>query len=127
MKKLSVLLTILSLLMITHGAIAQNSVTDHSVINKSNDLVLNDLKFECKQSMTSLDTKQITLQDNVAIKTDKFECKDASKAIFDQTCKKLTVYNCKSFSFHGEIVMSIDKKIENIIEYTLGDNKLFIN
>ncbi len=117
----------MALLMIASVASAQNQSSEQTTVRKSGDPSNDLVQSECMKTISTPETKQITFLGNVTLKTDKFECKNATKAIYDQTLKKLTVYGCKSFSIQGEIILSQNKKIENILEYTIGDNKIFIN
>jgi lipopolysaccharide export system protein LptA len=63
---------------------------------------------------------------NVFLKTGQFEASDAAKAVYNHTTKKITVYDCKEFSFTEKLVMKPGKKSAHTIEYVLGDNKAIL-
>ena len=110
----------------TQTATAQQKSGDEITISSDNVVFDNDPKFECKQLVYNDKTQIMTFIDNVSLKTEKFEFADAGKVVYNQKTKKLTIYDCKGFTVDGKVVTKNNASEKKIVEYTLGDDTVYL-
>lgn len=111
---------------LTQTATAQQKSGDEITISSDNVVFDNDPKFECKQLVYNDKTQIMTFIDNVSLKTEKFEFADAGKVVYNQKTKKLTIYDCKGFTVDGKVVTKNNASEKKIVEYTLGDDTVYL-
>ena len=109
---------------ILNGATAylsRKESSDKVVFNKDNDP-----QFTCNLIEYDEKNKVMTLTDNVSFKNDKFEFADAGKVVYNEKTRKLIIYDCKSFMIDGKIIAKDTvSKVKNV-EYTLGDDSVYL-
>ena len=109
---------------LSYNCLAQ---TDHRVVVPNlASTTYNNLQYQCDKSIQDLNGQTITLMGNVTIRTDKFECQNANKVVYNRKMQKITVFGCKKFSIKGEIITVLKKTKEKRIEYSLGNDKAYI-
>ena len=126
MKKITTLLTIATIFSLTQTTFAQTKSDGHITISADKVICDKDPQFTCKQLKYNDETKVMTLTENVSLKTDKFEFVDAGKVVYNEKTKKLIIYDCKGFTVDGKIVIKDNATQVKTIEYTLGDEIVYI-
>ena len=107
---------------ILNGATAyllRKDISDKVVFNEAP-------QFTFKQIEYDEVNKVMTLTENVSFKDDKFEFADAGKVIYNEKTKKLIIYNCKSFMIDGKIIARDNVSKAKTVEYTLGDDSVYL-
>ncbi len=126
MKKLMTLLLLTCCICLIQTASAQVKNNGETTF-KSNKIVFNqDPKFTCNQISYDDKTQEMILLENVSLKTDKFEFTNAGKVVYDQKSKKMTIYGCQGFTIDGKVVTQTGTEKKNIVEYTLGDDTVYL-
>jgi lipopolysaccharide export system protein LptA len=126
MKKVLTLLTLAFFLGLTQTASAQTKSEGDITICSDKVVFDKDPQFTCKQLKYNDKTKVMTLTDNVSLKTDKFEFADAGKVVYDEKTKKLIIYDCKGFTIDGKVVVNDNASKVKTVEYTLGDDTVYL-
>lgn len=126
MKKLLTLLFLICSISLTKIASAQTKSSGETTLSSDKIVFNQDPKFQCKKISFDDKTQRMTLIENVSLKTDKFELSNASKVVYDQKTKKITIYECKGFTIDGKVVTNNKTHKKNIVEYTLGDDTVYI-
>lgn len=126
MKKVLTLLTLAFFLGLTQTASAQTKSGDDITISSDKVVFDKDPQFICKQLIYNDKTHVMTLTDNVSLKTDKFEFADAGKVVYNEKTKKLIIYDCKGFTIDGKIVVKDNVSEVKTVEYTLGDDTVYL-
>ena len=126
MKRIFTLLTIALLITLTESASAQDKAD--AGIRKVLDTTFSKKDPQFSSTTVAFDkkTQVLTLTGNASFKTDKLQLADAGKIVYDEKTKKLVAYECKGFSFDGEVVIK-DKGSKVItVEYIVGENILYV-
>lgn len=126
MKKIMTLLTLATFFGLTQTASAQKKSGDEITISSDKVVFDKDPQFVCKQLIYNDKTHVMTLTDNVSLKTDKFEFADAGKVVYNEKTKKLIIYDCKGFTIDGKIVVKDNVSEVKTVEYTLGDDTVYL-
>jgi hypothetical protein len=126
MKKLLTTLTFALLFGLTQTASAQTKPEGDITISSDKVIFDKDPQFICKQLKYNDETKVMTLTDNVSLKTDKFEFADAGKVVYNEKTKKLIIYDCKGFTINGKVVVNDNVSKVKTVEYTLGDDTVYL-
>lgn len=126
MKKLLTILFLVCSISLTNIASAQTKSNGETTLSSDKIVFNQDPKFQCKQISFDDKTQIMTLLENVSLKTEKFELSNAGKVVYDQKTKKLTIYDCKEFTIDGKVVTNKKTHKKNIVEYTLGDDTVYI-
>jgi len=109
---------------ILNGATAylsRKEASDKVVFNKDNDP-----QFTCKLIEYDEKNKVMTLTDNVSFKNYKFEFADAGKVVYNEKTKKLIIYDCKNFIIDGKIIAKDNVSNAKTVEYTIGDDNVYL-
>lgn len=120
------LLTLATFFGLTQTASAQKKSGDEITISSDKVVFDKDPQFVCKQLIYNDKTHVMTLTDNVSLKTDKFEFADAGKVVYNEKTKKLIIYDCKGFTIDGKIVVKDNVSEVKTVEYTLGDDTVYL-
>lgn len=107
---------------ILNGATAyllSKDISDKVVFDK-------DPQFTFKKIDYDEQNKVMTLTENVSFKNDKFEFTNAGKVVYNEKTKKLVIYDCKSFIIDGKIIAKDNVTNTKTVEYTLGDDKVYL-
>lgn len=120
------LLTLATFFGLTQTASAQTKSGDDITISSDKVVFDKDPQFICKQLIYNDKTHVMTLTDNVSLKTDKFEFADAGKVVYNEKTKKLIIYDCKGFTIDGKIVVKDNVSEVMTVEYTLGDDTVYL-
>ena len=83
-------------------------------------------QFTCKKIDYDEQNKVMTLTENVSFKNDKFEFANAGKVVYNEKTKKLIIYDCKSFIIDGKIIAKDNVSNTKTVEYTLGDDTVYL-
>ena len=126
MKKVLTLLTFAFFLSLTQTVSAQAKSEGGITICSDKVVFDKDPQFTCKQLKYNDETKVMTLTDNVSLKTDKFEFSDAGKVVYNEKTKKLIIYDCKGFTIDGKVVVSDNVSKVKTVEYTIGDDTVYL-
>ena len=126
MKRIKTLITFLTFFCLTQTNFAQ-SKSEGDITISADKVVSNiDPKFTCKQITYNDKTQVMILTDNVSLKTEKFELINAAKVVYNEQTKKLKIYDCKGFKVNGKIVLKDNATQIKTVEYTLGDDTVYI-
>jgi N-acetylmuramoyl-L-alanine amidase len=109
---------------ILNGATAylsRKESSDKVVFNKDNDP-----QFTCNLIEYDEKNKVMTLTDNVSFKNDKFEFADAGKVVYNEKTRKLIIYDCKNFMIDGKIIAKDNVSKVKTVEYTIGDDNVYL-
>lgn len=87
---------------------------------------IDDFTFISTNSFHNDKTKEMQFTGNVFFQSKKFEFSGADKVIYNETTKKMTVYGCRDFTIDGSVVLKNSGKLTNILEYTVGDDKVYL-
>lgn len=120
------LLTLATFFGLTQTASAQKKSGDEITISSDKVVFDKDPQFVCKQLIYNDKTHVMTLTVNVSLKTDKFEFADAGKVVYNEKTKKLIIYDCKGFTIDGKIVVKDNVSEVKTVEYTLGDDTVYL-
>jgi hypothetical protein len=125
MKQIPALLFFVLFTMAFQNIFAQTK-TDHTVEKAARKLISDqDPEFGGKNITYDEKTQIVTVTGNVYFKTKRLELADAGKIIFDKKANKFLFYDFKGFVADGVVVK--DKlSTGRILEYTLGDDKVYI-
>jgi lipopolysaccharide export system protein LptA len=126
MKKGLTLLNLAFFFGLTQTASAQTKSEGYITICSDKVVFDKDPKFTCKQLKYNDQTKVMTLTDDVSLKTDKFEFADAGKVVYNEKTKKLIIYDCKGFTIDGKVVINKNATKVKTVEYTLGDDTVYV-
>ncbi len=105
---------------------AQTRPGDEITITADKVIFENEPEFLCKKVVYNEKTKEMTLTENVSLKTNKFKFSNAGKVVYNEKTKKLIIYNCNGFTIDGKIIIKNTDSKSNTIEYTLGDDTAYI-
>lgn len=126
MKRIWALLTIVFFIGFTQNSFGQKK-SDGDIIISCDKIVLdNGPQFVCKKIIYDDEGQIMTLIDHVSFKNNKFELDNAGKVVYNQKTKKLTIYNCKRFTIDGKVVTKLGNQGKGIVEYTLGDDTVYM-
>ena len=124
MKKI---LTLLALVFLsTQYLSAQVKSNDSSTRQRVKSASYNDPEFNCTQLSTNDKTQVSTFTGNVSFRFGNFECSNAEKVVYDKKAKKLLVYGPRSFAFGGTIAVKETTSKETTLEYTLGEDTVYV-
>ena len=128
MKKIMTLLlpTLASFFGLTQTTSAQIKSEGDITISSGKVVFDKDPQFVCKELIYNDKTHVMTLKDNVSLKTDKFEFANAGKVVYNEKTKKLIIYDCKGFTINGKIVMKDNVSKVKTVEYTLGEDTVYL-
>ena len=88
--------------------------------------VENEFTFIATKSFHNDQTKEMQLTGNVDFQSKKFEFTGAEKVIYNEITKKITIFNCQGFTIDGKVIVKSGEKLSNILEYTVGDDKVYL-
>jgi hypothetical protein len=88
--------------------------------------VKDDSYFESSQIEYDPKTGQTHHFGNVLFKSKRFEFSGAELVIFNNSTEKMTVFNPKGFTVDGKVIVGSGKKLSNIIEYTIGEDVVYV-
>jgi hypothetical protein len=71
-------------------------------------------------------TRETQFVGNVSFKSKKLEFSGAEKVIFNEATMKMTIYGCQDFVTDGKFVIKNGGKLRNILEYTIGNDKVYL-
>lgn len=125
MKELSVIFLALFFLTLAQISLGQadlnQPITVASVVS-----IEDGFTFLSGKSVRNDKIKVMELTENVSFTSKKLEFSGASKVIYNETAKKMTVYGCQGFTIDGKVVIKNGEKLNNILEYTVGDNTVYL-
>ncbi len=81
--------------------------------------------YTCDTLKTSNKFNQLELIGNVCYKTKKFSV-NCQKIDWNVNTKNIIAYNFTSFDFNGHVVLVSEQKILGVLQYSIGDNSIFI-
>ena len=88
--------------------------------------VEDEFTFIATKSFHNDKTKEMQLTGNVDFQSKKFEFTGAEKVIYNETTKTMTVFSCQGFTIDGKVIVKTGEKLSNILEYTVGDDKVYL-
>lgn len=88
--------------------------------------VEDEFTFIAGETVHNDQTKEMQLTENVDFQSKKFEFSGADKVIYNETTKKMTVYGCQGFTINGKVLIKNNEKLSNILEYTIGDDTVYL-
>lgn len=88
--------------------------------------VEDEFTFIATKSIHNDKTKEMQLSGNVDFQSKKFEFTGADKVIYNEITKKMTVFSCQGFTIDGKVIVKTGEKLSNILEYTVGDDKVYL-
>ena len=84
------------------------------------------VEYSCKSTELSLEKKETTIHDLFSLCNDKIVITNAEKAVINHTTNKVTIYNWEMISFKGAIVTKIGSENRRILEYTIGEDEVYL-
>ena len=125
MKKLIAILFAFYILTLPQISFGQSNLTQPITIAVVKS-VEDGFTFTANQFAHNDQTKESQLTGNVDFQSKKFEFSGADRVIYNETNKKMTVYGCRDFTIDGKVVLKNSEKLTNILEYTIGDDKVYL-
>jgi len=125
MKKLFTLLSVVFFISLSHKSVAQEKQDE--VIIKSDKIVFHGQpKVQCRELSMNTTTEVMTLSGNVSFNDDNLVFENAGKMVWNKKLNKITVYDVKTFTIKGSIVVESVEVRKNILEYTIGEDKAYL-
>jgi lipopolysaccharide export system protein LptA len=125
MKRIFSLLTFL--IYLAQSAFSQCNSEDSTISRIERTLFGTNFTFKCDQISSNDKTQSTIFTGNASFKSDKFECSGAEKILYDENTKKLVVYSPKTFVFSGKASVKDIVSNAKTLEYTLGDDTVYLD
>jgi hypothetical protein len=110
---------------LSHSSIAQEKKDD--VVVKSDKIIFHGKpKVSCQELTMNTTGELMTLSGNVSFDDENLVFENAGKMVWNKKLNKITVYNVKTFSIKGSIIIEEKEERKNILEYTIGDDKAYL-
>lgn len=122
MKKIMVTFLAICLLVLIETSFGQTKPITISSVSSIEDK----FTFLSVKSARNDKTKEMQMTENVSFTSEKFEFFGANKVIYNETTKKMTVFNCQGFTINGKVVIKNGEKLSNILEYTIGSDTVYL-
>ena len=121
------ILTLLTLVFLSSQYLSAQVKSDDSTIRRIDKTgTKKDIEFIATHVSHNDQTQLTTFTGKVSFKTDKLQCSDAEKVVYDNKAKKLVIYGLGSFVFDGKVTVKESSSKDNTVEYTLGEDTVYI-